>query len=175
MEASPAGCSYSVCTRFDWILPSLLEACVYELYWIRRDAVYGEQVLRSGLVSNTETQKHSVRNLTWVAASWFPLKFLISRWFHCLIQSIYTHCVYRSSSVWVCVHECMNGTSDLVVLISFTHGATMPSSPSSCSFFSVLPTFRPPCYQSHSLPAANVTTVTQSLPLIGLKYFIRIT
>jgi len=138
MEASPAGCTYSVCTTFDWIIPSLLEAWAYELYWIHRDAVYGEQVLRSGLVSNTETQKHSVRNFTWVAAAWFPLKFLISRWFHCLMQSIYTHCVYRSSSVWVCVRECMNGTSELVVLryLSLLH-TVPPCPPDHChaSFF----------------------------------------
>lgn len=135
MEASLAGSTYSVCTRFDWILPSLLAACAYELYWIHRDAVYREQTLRSGLVSNTETQKHSVRNFTWVAAAWFPLKFLISRWLHCLIQSIYTHCVYRSSSVWVYVRECMNGTSELMMLVSFTHGATMHAPPCSCPFF----------------------------------------
>jgi len=135
MEASPAGCIYILCTRFNRILPSLLEACAYELYWIRRVAVYREQTLRSGLVSNTETQKHTVRNFTWVAAAWFPLKFLISRWLHCLMQSIYTHCVYRSSSVWVCVDECMNGTSELMALIYFTHGATMPAPPWSCPFF----------------------------------------
>ena len=57
MEASPASCTGSECTRFDWIIPSLLEAGAYELYWIHRDAVCREQTLRSGLVSNIETQR----------------------------------------------------------------------------------------------------------------------
>lgn len=166
MEASPAGCTYSVCARFDWILPSLLEACAYESYWIRRDAVYRDQMLRSGLVPNTETETQraelyvsscclvSIKISNFTVAPLFNTKYIYAlrlQIFFCL-------------GVCSWVHEWDKWTYGAYLFYTRCHHAhpamVMPF------FFSALPNCRPPC-----LPAANLTAVTQSLPLTGVKYF----
>lgn len=63
------------------------------------------------------------RNLPWGAAAWFPLKFLISRWFHSLIQSIYAMRLqlFFCLDVHIWMHEWHTGTYHALAFCTWTH------------------------------------------------------